>query len=91
MQSLRPPSLQRKVRRLTAACLVLWLLVTLLPVALSFVPPVRIGPWPLDFWLAAQGCVLIYLLLTVYYAWQVNRWEKAAGALSFELPPSQDN
>lgn len=86
-----PQFLQRKVRRLTIGCFAAWLLTTLMPVALSFLPPLQLGPWPLDFWLAAQGCVLIYLALTVFYAWQVNRWERQAGALSFELPQRQDN
>lgn len=85
------PLLQRKVRRLTVGCFAAWLLTTLLPVALSVLPPMKLGPWPLDFWLAAQGCVLLYLALTVFYAWQVNRWERQAGALSLRLPPRQDN
>ena len=83
-------TLRRKVSKLTAACLVLWLAVTLAPVLLAR-SGWMLGPWPLDFWMAAQGCVLIYLLIVGIYAWLVNRWERQAGELSFEIPPGQDS
>jgi len=47
--------------------------------------------WPFDFWMAAQGCVLIYLLIVSVYAWLVNRWERQAGHLPFEVPAAQDS
>ncbi len=89
MQPLSSVALRRKVRTLTAVCLVAWLVVTLLPVFLARTE-LRWGPWPLDFWTAAQGCVLAYLLIVAVYAGLVNRWERQAGSLSFEIPPTQD-
>ena len=89
MQADSSPSLRRKVRILTAICLLVWLGVTLLPVFVARTE-LHLGPWPLDFWIAAQGCVLAYLLIVCVYAWLVNRWERQAGSLSFEIPPAQD-
>jgi putative solute:sodium symporter small subunit len=74
----------RQVRRLTWASLAIWAGVTLVPIfgarRLNFV----IWGWPFNFWMAAQGCVLVYLALVVYFAWQVNRWEAA-------LPSDEDS
>ena len=81
--------LHRKVRRLTALCLLLWLVATLMPVLVAG-QAITLGPWPLDFWVAAQGSVLAYLLIVCLYTFWVNRWEGQAGALSFTVPPPQD-
>jgi putative solute:sodium symporter small subunit len=37
--------------------------------------------WPFSFWLAAQGALLIYLMLVVIYAWAMNRLESRAALL----------
>lgn len=89
MQPRMSPPLQRKVRLLTVACLLSWLIVTIAP-ALMARSGLHIGPWPLDFWMAAQGSVLGYLLIVVVYAVLVNRWERQAGALSFSIPSAHD-
>ena len=73
MQASPPPSLKRKVRYLTSICLVVWLAVTLAPVLIAR-SGLTLGPWPVDFWMAAQGSVLVYLLIVVVYAGLVNRW-----------------
>jgi putative solute:sodium symporter small subunit len=28
----------------------------------------RVGPWPFDFWMAAQGSVLVFIAIVVAYA-----------------------
>lgn len=89
MAHLNRIEVQRKERQLRLICLWLWLAATLAPVLLAR-SGWMLGSWPVDFWMAAQGCVLIYLLIVVVYAWLVNRWERQAGELSFEIPPSQD-
>lgn len=83
-------SIRRKVRRLTGLCLAVWLGVTLVPVLVARHPDWHLWGWPLDFWMAAQGCVLVYLALVVYYAWQVNRWERQSGEAAFEIPPGPE-
>lgn len=89
MPALPATALRQKVRRLTVLFLWLWLLVTLVPIWLAR-SGLTWGAWPIDFWMAAQGSVLFYLLLVALYAWLVNRWERQAGQLSFDVPPDQD-
>lgn len=89
MQPTPSTALRQKVRRLTALCLLAWLVVTMVPILVAR-SGLTWGPWPVDFWMAAQGCVLVYLLIVGAYAWLVNRWERQAGELSFELPPHQE-
>ena len=84
-----PRALRSKVRRLTLLCLLLWLAATLMPV-LAAGTAITLGPWPLDFWWAAQGSVLVYLLIVCFYTFWVNRWERQAQALSFEVAANQD-
>jgi putative solute:sodium symporter small subunit len=75
----------RKVRRLTWLCLAVWMAVTLVPIYGARRLNFELWGWPFNFWMAAQGCVLAYLALVVYFAWQVNRWE---AALPEALPPN---
>ena len=70
----------RKVRRLTILCLVIWAGVTLVPVYGARRLNFEVWGWPFNFWMAAQGCVLVYLVLVIGFAWQVNRWEAALHA-----------
>lgn len=83
--------LRKRVRRLQWLCLALWFGITLLPLIMASGDDLFIGSWPLPYWLAAQGCLLGYLAIVVVYAWLVNRWERAAGCLSFEAPAAQDD
>ena len=89
MPALPAAALRQKVRRLTVACILLWLVVTLVPVGVAR-SGLTWGTWPVDFWMAAQGSVLMYLVLVALYAWLVNRWERQAGQLSFDVPSDQD-
>jgi putative solute:sodium symporter small subunit len=36
---------------------------------------IDIQGWPLYFWMAAQGSLLIFMAIVVLYAWLMNRWE----------------
>ena len=40
-----------------------------------------VAGWPLNFWLAAQGGVLVFIGIVMVYAWWMNRAEVA-------LPPT---
>ncbi|MFM7025866.1 MAG: DUF4212 domain-containing protein [Limnohabitans sp.] len=90
MQAISPTPLRTKVRRLTIVCLLLWLAVTLVPVLAARHTGWNFWGWPFDFWMAAQGSMLIDLLIVTAYAWLVNRWERQADHLSFDVPPDQD-
>ncbi len=82
--------LRKRVRRLQWLCLACWFAITLAPV-LTARSDLHLGPWPLSFWVAAQGAVLGYLAIVVVYAWLVNRWERSAGCLSFDVPEAQED
>ena len=38
-----------------------------------------VGGWPLNFWLAAQGGVLVFIGVVMLYAWRMNRAEPPPG------------
>jgi putative solute:sodium symporter small subunit len=33
----------------------------------------RLGPWPFDFWMAAQGGVLVFIAIVAFYAAAMKR------------------
>lgn len=85
--ALAPKSLRRRVRWLTLGLLMVWATVSFgtgfWANELSF----HVWGWPFHFWMAAQGSVLIFLLLIIVHATLVNRWEAQAAA-SEETPPA---
>lgn len=36
---------------------------------------IEVHGWPLYFWMAAQGSLLVFVAIVVIYAWLMNRWE----------------
>ena len=68
--------LRRKIRLLTAVLLLAWALAAFGWVWFARDLDFKIGDWTVNFWMAAQGSVLVFLLLTVVNAWCINRWEK---------------
>lgn len=74
-----PPflSIRQKIRLLTGVLLWVWALVSFGWVWFARALDFKIGDWTFNFWMAAQGSLLVFLLLTVVNAWCVNRWEKA--------------
>ncbi|MBN2690495.1 MAG: DUF4212 domain-containing protein [Burkholderiaceae bacterium] len=67
--------------RLMAICLVIWALVSygfgiLLRPALSGIP---VGGTDLGFWFANQGSILVFLALIFFYAWRMNKLDRAFG------------
>ena len=39
-----------------------------------------VAGWPLNFWLAAQGGVLVFIVVVMAYAWIMNRLDDEAAA-----------
>jgi putative solute:sodium symporter small subunit len=35
----------------------------------------RLGTWPVSFWLASQGLLVVFVLIVFVYAWAANRAE----------------
>jgi len=44
----------------------------------------RLFVWPFSFWMAAQGSLLVFLLIVVVYAWIMERLDREHG---FEEDP----
>ncbi|ART52459.1 hypothetical protein CBP34_13490 [Acidovorax carolinensis] len=38
------------------------------------------GGWPLGYWIAAQGAVLMFIAIVVAYCWAMNRFERQDAA-----------
>lgn len=73
-----PPDLH-DVRHLwlKAGLLLLWALVSF--VAMYFARDLQafvVGWWPLGYWVAAQGGVLVFIAIVVAYGWAMNRFER---------------
>ena len=72
--------------KLKAALLLLWALVSF--GATYFARDLQalvIGGWPLGYWIAAQGAVLVFIGIVVVYGWAMNRLERSDGQAS-QLP-----
>jgi putative solute:sodium symporter small subunit len=79
--SITQAEFESRVKRLRWGLLFVWASVTFcvafFPRSLSEIFSDR----PVGFWLAAQGSVLIFLIITWVYALLVNRWERQVDRL----------
>lgn len=81
--------IHRKIRLLTGVLLLAWALTAFGWVWFARDLNMKIGEWPVNFWMAAQGSLLVFLLLTVLNAWCLNRLESGLHAAQpQERPPS---
>jgi len=63
--------------RLKAGLLLLWSLVSF--GATYFARDLQVlvfGGWPLGYWIAAQGAVLVFIGIVVAYGWAMNHFER---------------
>lgn len=37
---------------------------------------IRIGGFPLGFWFAQQGAIVVFLILIAFYAWRMNKLDR---------------
>ncbi len=84
--------------RWVAALLVVWFVATF--VVSWFARALRFDflGWPFSFWMAAQGSLILYVLMAALYAWRMNRAddemhadeqaEAAANADAHPIPPA---
>jgi putative solute:sodium symporter small subunit len=77
-----PPDLH-DVRHLwlKGGLLLLWVLVSF--VATFFARDLQLlvaEGWPLGYWIAAQGAVLMFIAIVVAYCWAMNRFERQDAA-----------
>lgn len=69
-----------KKRILTSVLLLAWLLISFGPSFFARELSVLVWGWPLYFWMAAQGSILLFIGIVVVYAWLMNRWEAQEAA-----------
>ena len=68
----------RRIRRLTALCLIGWFGVTFLVIFFAReLSAVVVFGWPLSFYMAAQGLTLVYVLICGVYALAMRRSDEA--------------
>ncbi|MDH4419065.1 MAG: DUF4212 domain-containing protein [Acidovorax sp.] len=76
--------------KLKAVLLLLWALVSF--GATYFARDLQalvVGGWPLGYWVAAQGAVLVFIGIVVVYGWAMNRLER--GDRTASAPSSLGN
>jgi len=76
----------RKNLVLTAILLVVWFIVTYV-LAWYAIPLAEINffGWPLSFYMAAQGSLIVYVILIGIYAWKMNQYDIDHGVDEGEL------
>ena len=76
----------QKKRILTSVLLLAWLLISFGPIFFARDLSVMVRGWPLYFWMAAQGSILLFICIVVIYAWLMNRWEAQEAAAGRPIP-----
>lgn len=64
--------------RWIAALLGVWFVVTFVVAFFARDLSMRVFDWPFAYWVAGQGAPIVYVLITVFYAWRTNRAADAA-------------
>ncbi len=68
---------------LKAGLLLAWVLVSFVACYFARDLQVMVAGWPLGYWIAAQGAILAFLAITVFYCVAMDRFERQdAGAAS---------
>ena len=62
--------------KLKAALLLVWVLVSFGVCFFARDLQWMVGGWPLDYWVASQGAVLVFMAIVVVYAAAMSRFER---------------
>jgi putative solute:sodium symporter small subunit len=76
----------RKNLRLMAVLLTIWALVSF-GAGILFVEPlnnIEIAGFPLGFWFAQQGSIIVFVLLIATYAWRMDKLDAEYGIDEYE-------
>ena len=79
-------STRQKIRLFSGVLLLSWSLAAFGWVWFARDLNIKIGEWPINFWMAAQGSLLIFLGITILNAWYFNRLEKETTEAEDEAP-----
>jgi putative solute:sodium symporter small subunit len=74
------PPRWRLVRAVTLVLLAVWFCITFVTSFFARDLDLRWFGWPLNYWIASQGALLVYLLLIGVYAWAMNRLDETVAA-----------
>ena len=74
----------RKTLRLTAFLLAIWFVVTFVMGYFARDLNFNFFGWPFSFWVAAQGALIVYVLIIAYYARTMNRLDHEHGVAEEE-------
>ena len=64
--------------RIILICLAIWFLVSFVfgILLVNQLNAISIGGYKLGFWFAQQGSIYVFLVLTFYYAWRMNKLDR---------------
>lgn len=68
-----------RTRRITALLMAVWLVVTFVVAYFARELSFAFFGWPFSWWVAAQGALLVYLLIVVFYVYYMNRLDREHG------------
>ena len=69
----------RKTLRLTAVLLMVWFVVSFVVSYYARELDFDFLGWPFSFWMAAQGALIVYVMIVGGYAWYMNRLDREFG------------
>ncbi|MCM5568940.1 DUF4212 domain-containing protein [Burkholderiaceae bacterium FT117] len=69
----------RKSLRLTSVLLAIWFFVSFVLVFGAPWLTFDFFGWPFSFFMGAQGALLVYFAIIVFYAWRMNRMDRDYG------------
>lgn len=61
---------------LKAVLLLVWVLVSFVACYCARDLQMLVAGWPLGYWIAAQGAVLVFIAIVVAYCWAMSRFER---------------
>lgn len=68
-----------RTRRITALLMALWLVVTFGVAWFARELAFSFFGWPFSWWMAAQGALVVYVLIVAYYAHHMKRLDREHG------------
>ena len=74
----------RKTLNITGILLAIWFVVTFVVAYFARALTFSFFGWPFSFWVAAQGALIVYVLLIWYYARHMNRLDQEYGVAEAE-------
>jgi putative solute:sodium symporter small subunit len=74
----------QKTLRITGILLAIWFVVTFVVAYFARDLQFNFFGWPFSFWVAAQGALIVYVIIIGYYARHMNRLDQEYGVAEAE-------